>query len=56
MFASTPMTYSIQGMADHSHDVTFTVAQLAQLRSGQSVSVDSTETLAHFHMVTVACT
>ena len=50
------MTYSIQGMADHSHDVTFTVAQLAQLRSGQSVSVDSTETFAHFHMVTVACT
>lgn len=49
------MTYNIQGGADHSHQVTFSAAQLAQLKAGQSVTVTSTPTLSHVHDVTGAC-
>ena len=52
----TDKTYDIQGTADHTHSVTFTVAQLAALKAGMPVGVQSTTTLAHSHLVTETCT
>lgn len=54
--SATAMTYNIQGAADHNHEVTFSPAQLAQLKAGQAVMVTSTVTLAHSHDVTEMCT
>ena len=50
-------TYNIQGSATHSHNVTFTVAQLRQLKAGDGVSVMSTpgSSDGHTHEVTVSC-
>lgn len=53
--ATTDKTYSIQGSADHSHDVSFTAAQLADLKAGRTVSVVSTVTMAHQHGITELC-
>lgn len=40
-------TYSLSNAVDgHSHDVTFTVAQLAQLKAGATVTITSTTTVA----------
>ena len=52
----TDKAYDIQGSADHTHSVTFTVAQLAALKAGMAVAVQSTTTLAHSHLVTETCT
>lgn len=49
------MTYNIQGTADHNHTVTFTPAQLAQLKAGTAVTVTSTTIQAHSHDVTTNC-
>lgn len=49
-------TYDIQGTADHTHSVTFTAAQLAQLKAGNPVSVMTTTTLAHNHAIDERCT
>lgn len=54
--STVAMTYNIQGAADHNHQVTFSPAQLAQLKAGQAVTVTSTVTLAHSHDVTEMCT
>jgi hypothetical protein len=51
----TQMTYDIHGVADHTHSVTFSTAQLAQLKAGTSVTVTSTTTLGHEHDVSVTC-
>ena len=48
-------TYDIQGAADHSHTVTFSAAQLAQLKAGTMVTVTSTTTFGHEHQVSVTC-
>jgi hypothetical protein len=53
-------SYDIRGTADHTHTVTLTAAQLAQLKAGQSVNVNSTTTASmvygtHFHAVSVSC-
>lgn len=48
-------TYNIMGTASHNHTVTFTVAQLGTLKSGQSVTVTSTTTEGHTHDVTAKC-
>jgi hypothetical protein len=53
--SATDKTYSIQGAADHGHDVTFSAAQLAQLKAGQAVMVTSTIAFSHSHDVTEAC-
>ena len=53
--STTAKTYDIQGSADHSHSVTFSTAQLAQLKAGIMVAVTSTLTLAHTHAVSVTC-
>lgn len=51
----TDKVYNIQGSADHNHTITLTVAQLAQLKAGNMVTVTSSVTLAHQHDVTVSC-
>jgi VCBS repeat-containing protein len=55
--STTPRTYNIQGGAAHSHSVTFSVAQLRQLRAGDAVTVTSTlfSGDGHTHDVTVTC-
>ena len=49
-------TYDILGTATHSHSVTFTAAQLAQLKAGMTVQVTTTTTLAHDHAISEGCT
>jgi hypothetical protein len=53
--ATMDMTYNIMGTATHNHTVTFTVAQLAQLKNHQSVTVTSTSASGHTHNVTASC-
>ena len=48
-------TYSIQGSADHSHQVSFTAAQLALLKGGKAVVVTTSVTLGHNHAITESC-
>ena len=48
-------TYSIMGGAGHDHTVTFTPAQLVQLKAGAAVAVTSTMALSHDHVVTANC-
>jgi len=52
---ATAKSYDIQGGADHTHTVTFSVAQLATLKSGASVTITSTTTDYHQHGITVSC-
>jgi hypothetical protein len=56
----TAKLYGIMAMATHDHTVTLTVAQLTQLKAGQSVTVTSSPTDAppfglHSHDVIVSC-
>ena len=53
--STTPMSYDITGTADHAHTVTFSVTELAALKAGASVTVTSTTTFAHRHVITVSC-
>jgi len=58
---TTDQVYGIMGAALHSHSITLTAAQLAQLKAGMPVTVTSTSTDAagigpHTHDVTVSCT
>jgi hypothetical protein len=53
-------TYDIRGTADHTHSVTFTVAQLGQLKAGQTVNVTSTTSSSvtygtHSHAISANC-
>jgi hypothetical protein len=53
-------SYDIRGTADHTHTVTFTVAQLQMLKMGQSVSVMSTTSTSviygtHSHAISASC-
>jgi len=51
----TAITYDIHGSADHTHSVTLSAAQLAQLKSGATVAVTSSTTALHDHRVSVTC-
>lgn len=58
--STTNKVYSIQGAADHDHQITLTVAQLQTLKGGASVTVNSTTTTttafgAHAHQVLITC-
>lgn len=53
--STTAKTYDIHGSANHTHSVTFSAAQLAQLKAGTTVSVSSTVTDNHDHTVSVTC-
>ena len=48
-------TYSIMAGAGHDHTVTFTPAQLVQLKAGAAVAVTSTIAVGHDHVVTATC-
>jgi hypothetical protein len=47
--------YDIRGGADHTHNVIFSAAQLAQLKAGNTVSVTSSMTLGHDHRISERC-
>lgn len=53
--STTPKTYDIHGTADHTHSVTFSAMQLGQLKAGTMVSVTSTVTMVHSHVINVTC-
>lgn len=53
--ATTPRTYDISGTANHAHSVTFTPAQLQELRAGRSVTITSSTGSGHSHAVTASC-
>jgi hypothetical protein len=53
--STTAVSYDILGAADHTHTVTLTAAQLATLKTGASVSVVSTNTNFHQHVITISC-
>jgi hypothetical protein len=53
--STSDITYDIQGGANHTHSVTFTAAQLAQLKAGNTVSVTSTMTENHDHRISDRC-
>jgi len=55
--AAADKTYDITGAAPHSHQVTFSAAQLAQLKAGTAVTVTSTAFAGdgHTHDATVSC-
>jgi len=55
--SGTARTYNIMGTATHSHSVTFSTAELKQLKAGEAVTVTSTpgSTDGHTHEVSVSC-
>jgi hypothetical protein len=53
--STTEKIYDITGSAGHSHSVTFTAAQLAQLKAGAAVDVTSSQTLGHDHRISERC-
>ncbi|HEY6510461.1 MAG TPA: hypothetical protein VI032_00695 [Burkholderiaceae bacterium] len=53
--STTPKSYDIAAAAGHSHQVTFSPAQLAQLKAGTAVTVTSSVGDGHTHQVTVTC-
>lgn len=57
--STTDKTYDIMGSATHTHQVTFTVAQLGDLKAGRMVTVTSTAgdvpPNTHTHSVSVSC-
>lgn len=53
--STSDKTYDIQGTAGHTHSVTFSAAQLAQLKAGTTVTVTTTMTLNHDHRIGEHC-
>lgn len=54
--STSPKTYSIIGTADHDHQVTFDVQQLAELKAGVSINVTSNDGgQTHDHDIAVKC-
>ena len=53
--AGVDKTYDIQGNAGHTHQVTISAAQFAEIAQGKSVLVTTSEGSLHTHEVSVAC-
>lgn len=53
--STTARTYDILGNADHNHTVTFSATDLANLKAGQTVTVQTSTTLAHSHSISETC-
>ncbi len=53
--AGTEKTYDISGSSGHVHMVTVSAANMASLKTGGTVMVQSTSGNAHTHAVTVMC-
>jgi 3-hydroxyisobutyrate dehydrogenase-like beta-hydroxyacid dehydrogenase len=54
--ANADRSYDILGTATHTHSVTFTAAQLASLKAGNTVLVTSTVGAGHTHQISERCT
>lgn len=56
--STSDRTYDIRGTAAHTHGITLSTAQLAQLKAGMTVNVTSTpgDTDNHTHAISLACT
>jgi hypothetical protein len=53
--STSDKTYDIRGAADHTHSVTFSAAQLAQLKAGNTVTVTSSPAFGHDHRIEERC-
>lgn len=53
--AAIAKTYSIKGTSSHNHDVSLTPAHFAQLATGATITVTSTNVAGHMHIVKVIC-
>jgi hypothetical protein len=53
--AGVDKTYSIEGSADHPHQVTVTAAQFNTLKSNTQIVIASSVNSDHSHSVTVSC-
>lgn len=55
--STTSLTLNIQGTSPHNHTIVLTPAQLAQIKAGTAVTVDSSTDAAntHTHTVTANC-
>jgi hypothetical protein len=53
--AGVEKTYNIQGDAGHDHTVTLTAEHFATLAAGETVTVTSSNEIAHTHDITVVC-
>ena len=54
--SAVDITCSIRGSANHDHTMTIIVAQLRQLKAGESVTAVASVSAAHSHVVTATCT
>lgn len=54
--SATDKTYDIRGTSGHTHQVVLSLAQLAALKAGGTVSVMSSVAELHAHAVSVSCT
>lgn len=48
-------TYSIIGTSQHDHSVTLTAQDFADLKSGKTVTKESTNTAGHSHPMQITC-
>jgi hypothetical protein len=53
--SATDISYNILGIADHTHSVTLTVAQLRTLKTGASVGTTSSTSFSHQHDIVITC-
>lgn len=53
--AGVEKTYSIQGSANHPHQITVTAAQFNTLKSNNQIFLNSTVNSDHTHTVTISC-
>jgi hypothetical protein len=53
--AGVQKTYDIRGSADHTHQVTLTMADMEALRTNMQAREVSTVDLSHSHAISVSC-
>lgn len=53
--AGIDKTYSIQGVADHNHEITITATDFNTLKSNMQIGENSTTVQSHSHSVTISC-
>jgi hypothetical protein len=53
--AGQSKTYSITGSSQHDHSITLTAQDFADLKSGKTVTKESTNTAGHSHPMQIAC-
>jgi hypothetical protein len=53
--AGQEKTYSIEGGANHIHNITVTASNFSTLQTNQQISLNSTTGNGHTHSVTISC-